>query len=591
MSGSGPASTDHEANVEAEACIETRKAQTVMTVGHEVVSDTWIVDEGGDAGEDLGTQTEVAGFEAGFEVVPTPAATPLPFPHPDTPVPLQPAEDVAAQNSLPQCVVAVDGAQFLLFPSQSSSNQITIPASIPVPRSPKRYPSSSHATSSSSSFSVSDSTMLSFAISNLPVLLADATPQYLEEIYESELTLLISELKHMFSLDAPELEDGSAEMVAGDEAGAGAGAGSQSTMQYPLTHESMPGAGNQEPQEGGETDTENVHVETIDGEAQQNGSQQGGDDLEVVIEFPQLGLSFSETSTHLKSFNLNRLYTLHKSYHAHQNNSSRPTPPLHITLRQQPNPFVARMRELHRVLETVDPGSQWLPRNMQNGVTAEEGGDAVEEEDAYVYDVAAVQEEDVFVGGEDFDEKTAEDEPGDVAVSLTDANVVTVDGSAATMEMKGSVMANVAVEYDAGMESGGAEFDNTEYYEQEPIDGEYDTNASYVDPQDVQFLDGTEGYAGPEYNADEQNELQQPYDESYDAAVAAGEVWYEEEAEALEEGAIDDENAALEDAEADARGEKRKTPSAEIEALKGSGEGDVSELALDGGDDGDIYCF
>ncbi|KAI8837975.1 hypothetical protein BJ741DRAFT_707714 [Chytriomyces cf. hyalinus JEL632] len=281
--------------------------------------------------------------------------------------------------ALPSIVLEFDDSEFLLFPAPPPEQQqqhhfaSAEPGQTPTPSStaPTPTPNPTRHESESASFDLNGS------LSKL-IPLFSGSLQEQEDIFESELTVLIAELKHLFSIGESEPHQPDTEDTA---------AASERANRSELA--------------GAEGD------DVVDD------TQSDAIDREVVIEFPQLGISFSENSIHLKSFNLNRLHALHVSYNAHQQppqnelqtetEFNNQIPPLRIILRDTPNAFAKRMRYLTRVLKQVDPTSKWLPQNRdENDIN----GNAHIEDEYNIY-----HEGDEYVGNE-YDENAIIDENG-----------------------------------------------------------------------------------------------------------------------------------------------------------------------------------
>ncbi|KAJ3240843.1 hypothetical protein HDU81_002696 [Chytriomyces hyalinus] len=280
-------------------------------------------------------------------------------------------------TALPSIVLEFDDSEFLLFPTLPPEHQQHIASAEPG-HTPTTTPSTAptptpnptlHESESASSFDLSGD-----SLSKL-IPLFSGSLQEQEDIFESELTVLIAELKHLFSIGEPEPQQPDTEDAAAAER---------------ANRSELAGA---------------------EGDDAVDDTQSDAIDREVVIEFPQLGISFSENSIHLKSFNLNRLYALHVSYNAHQQpphnelqtetEINNQIPPLRIILRDTPNAFAKRMRYLTRVLKQVDPTSKWLPQNRdENSIN----GNALIEDEYSIY-----HEGDEYAGNE-YDENGIIDE-------------------------------------------------------------------------------------------------------------------------------------------------------------------------------------
>ncbi|KAJ3288218.1 hypothetical protein HDU79_005014 [Rhizoclosmatium sp. JEL0117] len=246
--------------------------------------------------------------------------------------------------------------------------------------------------------------------------------------------------------------------------------------------------------------------------------------MELILDFPDLGLSFSELSTELKQYNLNRLNTFHQALLMEQGFTLTETqqtfPPLRLSLRQRPSKNANRLAALNKVLERVDPTNQWLPQNQIE--VSEESSDA---------DVVGVDEQNGDENGEGLQQQYEEmgddvvvvpvqlgegvaavDEDGYINNGVDEAgeNVEYVDETAYYEEQQQeypsgdtSMQEYQSQEYPADS-SVQEQFENGEYAQQdENPSGGQEIEVEYVDPTTDEVYENGEGY---EYTQPEEEE-------------------------------------------------------------------------------------
>ncbi|ORY31517.1 hypothetical protein BCR33DRAFT_544000 [Rhizoclosmatium globosum] len=215
--------------------------------------------------------------------------------------------------------------------------------------------------------------------------------------------------------------------------------------------------------------------------------------MELILDFPDLGLSFSELSTELKQYNLNRLNTFHQALLMEQGFTLTETqqtfPPLRLSLRQQPSKNANRLAVLNKVLERVDPTNQWLPQNQIE--VSEESSDA---------DVVGVDEQNGDENGEGLQQQY-EDGYINNGVDEAGENVEYVDETTYYEEQQQeypsgdtNMQEYQSQEYPADS-SVQEQFENGEYAQLDvnPSGGQ-EIEVEYVDPTTCEVYENGEGY-------------------------------------------------------------------------------------------------